>query len=389
MINGKFISLEWSGGDFSVIVDWRNGAIMSYSNQEEARRVHIAFGGKNYYISRTGLTGAGWIPNHAMLAKVSTYRTDIANVDVPRKQTWDSKICVPINYTEHNIDYNYPILVNDNCVVFCDSENYYQIIMGEVYPQEVPISLSFIKSVGGHAANLTYPVYVAGKPRNIRKVYCAIEDFRFNWPQTHIESRFWNRLGLYRFPEDPNRVYKISSGICWAKAEVPTSVEELAKLAPKNVYFLELNYYLQRSGEYFDAVGRKLIDREEYDYELSISYQDAVRAIYGKPEAVEKIKREIDHCCWQKYEIDDRRKRQVEEQILYQQERFKDYMDAVVTVQDSIDVGNCEVGTRNFLDKYFPGKEEVTVRDLMPYVLDYGVRRVIEHVAIKQQKQVE
>jgi len=391
MTNSKAIDLEWGGGSFSVIVDWRNGAIIPYSNQEEARRIHDSFGGKNYYISKTGLTGAGWVPNHAIVTKVSTYRVDVVNIDVPPRESWQSSICVPINYAEKKIDYNYPILVGRDCyttsAIFCDSNSYHKVIMGEIAPQEGSIALSIVRKVGGYVENLTYPVYIAGKPRNFRKVFCSVKDFRFKWPQAHIESCFWNRLGLYKFSEDIYHVYKISSGICWAKAAVPLTIEEIISLAPKNVYFLGADHYLQRNGEYFEAVGRRLIDREEYSHEMSISFQDALRAMYGKRETVEKIKREVDDGCWKKYEVDDRRKKLIEGQILYQQERFKDYMDVVVSLQDSVDAGNCEIGTLNFLNKHFSGKEAVTVRELMPYVLDRGVKRAIEHVVIRQQKE--
>lgn len=54
-----------------------------------------------------------------------------------------------------------------------------------------------------------------------------------------------------------------------------------------------------------------------------------------------------------------------------------------VTVEDSVAAGNCEVGTKRFRDKYFPGRDEVRLEELAQHVNDYTVQRVIKNLMIK------
>ena len=55
------------------------------------------------------------------------------------------------------------------------------------------------------------------------------------------------------------------------------------------------------------------------------------------------------------------------------------YPDIEVTRQDSLDAGNCESGTDDFIENYFKGKT-ITVSDLVPYIEDSnGIRLVLEY----------
>ena len=54
------------------------------------------------------------------------------------------------------------------------------------------------------------------------------------------------------------------------------------------------------------------------------------------------------------------------------------YGDVEITRADSLNAGNCESGTDDFIENYFKGKT-ITVSDLIPYIEDYnGVRLVLE-----------
>ena len=55
------------------------------------------------------------------------------------------------------------------------------------------------------------------------------------------------------------------------------------------------------------------------------------------------------------------------------------YPDVEVTRQDSLDTGNCESGTDDFLEQFFNGRTSVKVSELAQYIEDYnGVRLVLE-----------
>lgn len=64
------------------------------------------------------------------------------------------------------------------------------------------------------------------------------------------------------------------------------------------------------------------------------------------------------------------------------------YPDLEVTRQDSLNAGNCETGTDDFIEGYLDGKTTVKVSELVPYIDDYpGVRYVLEYKFRKLEEQ--
>jgi hypothetical protein len=56
------------------------------------------------------------------------------------------------------------------------------------------------------------------------------------------------------------------------------------------------------------------------------------------------------------------------------------YPDVEVTRQDSLDAGNCESGTDDFIETNLQGRTSVKVSDLLPYIDDYnGVQTVLAY----------
>ncbi len=44
------------------------------------------------------------------------------------------------------------------------------------------------------------------------------------------------------------------------------------------------------------------------------------------------------------------------------------YAEVKIVRQDSFDAGNCESGTRDFIELYFPHRRMVRVKELVPYI---------------------
>lgn len=55
------------------------------------------------------------------------------------------------------------------------------------------------------------------------------------------------------------------------------------------------------------------------------------------------------------------------------------YPDVEITRGDSLNAGNCEDGTDYFLADNFPGRDGVTVKELLPYLETYGVQNVLRY----------
>ena len=58
--------------------------------------------------------------------------------------------------------------------------------------------------------------------------------------------------------------------------------------------------------------------------------------------------------------------------------------DLVISIQDSLDAGNCQPGTESFRDQYFPGKTETTAGELKKFASNKDVIRVLLYMYHKK-----
>lgn len=63
------MDLQWGQGVNDWIMTSEGHKVLPYSSFDEAKVVHSAFGGKCYYTSRSGLSGAGYVPDTAPIVK--------------------------------------------------------------------------------------------------------------------------------------------------------------------------------------------------------------------------------------------------------------------------------------------------------------------------------
>lgn len=115
------MDLSWGDGNFDVLLDVnpQTGVyLFPYGGPGAAQTVHERFGGRNYYTSRSGCSGAGWVPDRPGLFRVAVYRTDFIGDHIWLAQPnvlgrWT--VTVPINYRGNHIDISSrsPIIVRD------------------------------------------------------------------------------------------------------------------------------------------------------------------------------------------------------------------------------------------------------------------------------------
>lgn len=56
------------------------------------------------------------------------------------------------------------------------------------------------------------------------------------------------------------------------------------------------------------------------------------------------------------------------------------YPDVEITHEDSGNAGNCEIGTNEFIDEYFEGRDSVKVSELVEHIDEFsGVQRVLTY----------
>lgn len=408
----KRMDLAWGGGKFDVLLDLRWGALMPYASEKSAAYVHERLGGQNYYRSRSGLSGAGWVPGHMALRKVATYRTDVAypgdfiDVEYLRDETVPGlgTIIAPMDYSGRVVAGDWPIAVlrgyrkyegeppSYEQLYLLDPYGMYQLLRGEGEFHSREAVIQFIPSLWEEPAERSFKFFVlAGQnPLFYRKALVGLFGKELNFDREECQSRtnrFWSRLGLHVLGEgDRWAIFKIAQGVCYSRhtREELSSVEGLQAVAPANVLILAPNLYLQETEQGFEAVGLFEFDGHEVEFEERIEDPtEAVRAMAGN---FAEILVRLEAAARAKWEAEREYARQEEERLAAEAERYQDirarceaHADAEVTFADALAAGNCEPGTRNFRDRFFPGRDMVKLGELARFAAYPGVRLVLQH----------
>ncbi|MBI2612201.1 hypothetical protein HYW59_00075 [Candidatus Kaiserbacteria bacterium] len=406
------IDLRYGGGEIDILLDLRSSSLVAYHGDEVRYRegeipppsFHARYGGKQYYSSRSGASGAGWVPARPWLATVTGYRTDVRSPWLPLLSQWDEKIakvfgtqvCVPFYYRGSGLAGDWPAVVRgqDGQLALLPIEavaDYVGNRISEEYFSLKTWEIGFIRSPLTELAVEPVPIRVHRDcpPEHIGRVVEALvlDEVCFQWPEPRpVTINFWTRLGLHRVGE---HFYKISRGVArkrYNPAELE-SAETLQQAVPANVAVLAPDLYIQGEGESWTGVGRFTIDGEGTDFEVYLeSPTEAARAMAGDESvtaalrerliagAREKIAREAEARRLQEAWAAEQAVREGKFRALCEQ-----HADLDVTLEDSIAAGNCRPGTEGFRDREFPGKNSVTVGKLVRFLSVYGVRRVLEH----------
>ena len=417
------IDLSWGDGGFSVILDIRNGELYPYSSKEAAQELHERLGGNNYYVSNSGASGAGWCPNRPYLYVLGTYRVDVT-LPTMAGSFWlpegEHDVYAPIVYRGNRIADEYPVIRKraGSPPIMLPISQAVSLVIGDVDDcgdvERRDYQFSVIRSPGGEPEIVETPVYVSARRTRLPGLGRAVKALEYNklafqWPDDSSESfnpphcaRWFARLGLYTFGGD--YAYKVAGGICYSRlvldepdseARRPDSkkMAELQAIAPNNAAFLAINVYLQGpDADGYEAVG--VFDCSEqagadgpdsyYDYEIRLSKAEALRAMAGWGDDRESIFRRLREGAEAKASSD---REQVARRAAGRQEAAaaaEKYGDVIVTVADSVAAGNCEVGTRDFASRHFPGKDSVKLSELAPFADNRDVARVIRAVADRE-----
>ncbi|MEO8637848.1 MAG: hypothetical protein ABI430_03030 [Candidatus Taylorbacteria bacterium] len=401
----KKIEMKWGGGDFNIVLDLRSRNVLEYSSETAAASIHATYGGKNYYRSLSGASGAGWIPALPWVRILPTYRVDMTSPDFGLQPDADGKvklptvlgkaIWAPIDYRGAGIPHDYPFLVEEgDRFVATDRYMLAGYLAGKVPEVETPVSISFIRSTTSDMETKKWTVLHANGDRftfqNLRRALEGrfIHDLAFEWPTSsdggyNTTLNFWKRLGLHLVS---GAIYKISGRIArkrYTREELST-VETLQVAVPANVTVLTPTCYLQEKLEgQFDAVGLFEFEGVTEDFEITLELPEAVRAMQGQfEEIVGRLREGAENKIRQAAEFRREQEKHTAD-LLERDQQFKrlceEHAELAVTVQDSTDAGNCIPGTEDFRQRSFPSRDSVTVGELVRFVAVPGVRRVLEH----------
>lgn len=415
------LDLEWGDQTLDILLDLRTRSLLGYGREEAAAKVHGTYGGRNYYRSCSGMSGAGWIPAHPALRRVGAYRVDRAQGPefsrIPETLP-GIRVVAPINWREGEIATNFPVAVFRNinaseseagtgtsyerlCLV--DSYGLELFLLGkEEEFEELDITVRYVPTPWSEPTDRVFPVRVrkgVGCPGYYRRAIVHLfnrelalwtggEEDDARRPET---NRFWSRLGFREFEGD---LLKVAQSVCWGRhtREALSTVEALQAVAPANVAVLTPTLYVQevnRGQEWergFEAVGLFQIDGEEVEFELYLESLEAGRAMAGDFAAIAAKLEEGARGKAEQARKDSLRQEQLATEQAEKNARFRElceqHAELEVSIEDSLAAGNCRPGTEDFRDKHFTSRNCVKVGELVRFLPVAGVRRVLEHMLL-------
>ncbi len=410
--NASRIELGYGGGSIDMLFDISSNNIIPYKGSKNFGRTdlpadpddfHSRFGGKQYYQSQSGASGAGWIPAKPTLKKLYGYRIDVGSPWIAFSKDKEFapnvgayEVYVPFSYRTGDTS-GWPVVLRDryDAITFCCEEDLGRFLCGQIEATPRVFKTTYHKNtlsgVKEHSATVNVVEgYNGGRFANARRLIEHLNMATIGWSNPEDvkpegDEQFWKRLGLYRFP---NGLFKITRGVCRYKTEA-WNLELMCEFVPSNVHALAPNLYIQERDGAYVGVGRFEIDSAWYDFEVNLSPEVSFQIFRGARDVIAALARQLEEGARNK-ELRERADRARMKLFAHQQEErekifralCEQFADVEVTVADSLAAGNCVPGTEDFRSREFPEKKSATVKQLSRFLSVHGVRRVLEHILL-------
>jgi len=135
------MELFWGNGISSVIYDAKKEKLLIYGNPQAREYLHNQYGGKVYYISRSGMSGKGYIENFQSLIKLGFYR--VRGGIQPEWEYLTSEVQISVGlYDQFGRDESLPIVFfnkKTNVIVFGDSISDWEFTQDHENAKEIEI----------------------------------------------------------------------------------------------------------------------------------------------------------------------------------------------------------------------------------------------------------
>lgn len=365
----KKIEVGFSGGMDSILFSITRNEFFSYEQQKE--EIHKKYGGKQYYESRTGLSGDGFLEPEAGkndLIGFGFYRTDALEQTSP-VQVYENNDVVIYGYApyrSHNgIDSEYPFVLTDGSkFVLLRS---YQVKLaisewGEISGKE--LSIKYFNEYGERYKKVEFCKREKfDRCPNIARFLEMADAREFAGNLEPVGSFFGEKLNV--FPKGLNWYHKNTVGFfdqMWSSD--PRTIEgEIVNgwCGTGNGLFWRRR---ENFVECFMEIKRNELNNGKY-------YISGETPEFVEYEAKFNV---IDWFSQDNYEmLMEKVIAKAKEDFLYAIKRSgrstKSLMQAnpevVISIEDSFSVGNCESGTRQFMSQYGIETESISVRELL------------------------
>jgi len=423
--NRKHIDLSWGDGGTDLFFAPCDGGFEILDYEYDFGRIHEKCGGKCYYQSCSGCSGAGYIEQYADLTRVGYYRVDTVHNEFQYPVHLTDEVSIMLPYVSHESDKrstleNNPvvIMVGKSTIIYCGfytnmNEVLTTLLSGEELKQEPRIlKRTFVdtKSYWKSAEEVELKFYnLFGRSYYPWEFATELlKDCTVYYPDERIHSIFristcedgtlvrTTRIGqtLYAaevLESDPcekvheafpgwefagtnmtNMLYKFRENdvyiVGWELADVAyqKKIERIARFIPAS-----------EAAEFKSFVKEHLPSTKYVEFEITVPkllfFMNKEKQFANVRKGIATKVREDAFEAAKQFVADFNDK-----QIL---EAIPDEL--IITLEDSYTSGNCEPGTQAFVDKYFPGKTETTAGELKKYADNWNVMRIFRYIATR------
>lgn len=420
--NSKHIDLSWGDGGTDLFIAPCDGGLEILDYEYDFGRIHERCGGKNYYMSRSGCSGAGYIKTYADLTRVGYYRVDTVHNDFQCPVNLTDEVSVMLPYASHQQNKedtleNNPVVikVGSDTLIYCGFYTNLNSVLStllsgqELKQKPTILKRTFVntKSYGRCAEQVELKFYnLFGRSQYPWEFATDIlKDFTVDYPKERIHHIFrisktedgklvrTSRIcqTLYAteiLKEDPcekldtpfngwefaetNMLYKVRENevyiVGWELADVAyqKKVERIARFIPAS-----------EAAEFKNFVMEHLPHSKYVEFELSLPkllfFLNRKKQFANVRKGIAKKVRDDAFSAAKQFVADFNDKK-----IL---EAIPD--DLIITLQDSYKSGNCKPGTLAFVDQYFPGKTEISAGELKKHADNWNVMRIFRYIATR------
>lgn len=435
--SSKF-EFSWGSGSSDLFLQISGGKPEVLDVEFDGEKLQELCGGRTYYVSRSGASGAGYLNSLGPLIPLGSYRVDTAHnefqwlIPVGKiRQGWEEQdVLVAVPYVSHEENKSetlrsYPTVIKvGNKVVYCDFyANFLEVLSLLLSGKDLPEECVIEGVTYGHRGR-----------RILQRSFTWLD----SWGkpvQDQIVLEYYNLCSMDRTPNpweffsEELKYYRASWGerlfqlLSVEKLEDGTFVRTVkvdgqryrGEILPGNPLETgELTAGWQRVDE--DVLVR-FYDRSNEAHLVAYAMADEAYAKLARRLAKDMGEDEefisfvsAHEDGWIEYEVvvpkvlylldpsaqlaEARRgmAQKVREDVMRRARQWVDQVndrsileaipnDLVVTFDDSLAAGNCRPGTEAFVAQYFPGQTCTTAGELKKYADNYNVMRIFRYLA--------
>ncbi len=422
------VNFDWDGCYSDLFLSIKDGRPTVLDCEYDRKALFEMCGGETTYCSNSGCTGSGYLDKLGELIPIGEYRTDTVYNDfiwfvTVANDIHKQPISVAVPFANHTQDKSellrtYPTVIRfKDSVIYCDFEgNFLEILRN-------------LMTGKGLEKNRGYRLLskVFSKPDGWGD-YCSHERTLEFYNLCSMESTLnpWEfyegELKGYSTDRDKERIFQLLAvkesngqfakmfrlGSTWYTGEVldgnpleagsltagwqrvaddiiarfydnSNEVHLVAYTAYKEVHEKLARRFAYRLGE-----GEEFVNYVLSDNGNSQKYAEFEVVI---PKALYVIDKAAQHA-----EVRKGLAKKVQRDVLYRVNQWIAKVndqsileaipdDLIVTIEDSLDAGNCRPGTESFISQYFPGRTQATAGELKKHAGNFNVMRIFRYLA--------